>query len=161
MVLPLILAAKLVCMQIQLEYDEISAIVEEEVSREAAQAYSAEGVPLYDAIKIVSRDDQKKRRIMTEVLVLVKEQCNRFISDVTLDSTSLVFEMELSTRRAANREQSIGDLLRSMTVNLFINRFFVSKNLTDLATKYEGLATVDIQLINKLLFTKMPPVYPA
>lgn len=161
MVLPLILAAKLVCMQIQLEYDKISAIIEEEVSREAAQAYSSEGVSLYDAVRIVSRDEQKRARIMAEVLVAVKEMCNRFISDVTMDSTSLVFEMELSSRRGANREQSIADMLRSMTVNLFLNRFFLSKNLTDLATKYDTLAQADALSLNRILLTKLPPVYPA
>lgn len=161
MVLPLILAAKLVCMQYQLEYEEISAIIEEEVSREAGQAYSAEGVSLYDAVKIVSRDERKRARIMSEVLVSVKEMCNRFISDVTTDTTSLVFEMELSSRRAANREQSIRDMLRSMTVNLFLNRFFISKNLSDLATKYDSLAQADALALNRILLTKLPPVYPA
>lgn len=154
-------------MEYRIEYDTIMKIVEEEVSREGAQAYSEDGVSLYDSIKILSRDEAKKKRIMAEVLVLIKEQCNRFITDIEEpednagEPDSFVFELDITERRSLGRELSIMTLLRSMTVNFFLNRYFVSKNQTDLASKYDSLALADVQTLTKILFTKRPPVYPA
>ena len=59
-------------MEFKIEYDKIIAIVEEEVSREGAQAYSADGASLYDGIRMLSRDEDKKKRLMSEVLVSVR-----------------------------------------------------------------------------------------
>lgn len=154
-------------MEYTIEYNKIMAIAEEEVSREGAQAYSEDGVSLYDAIRMVSRDEEKKKRLMSEVLVLIKEQCNRFIADAELmdegeaEPTTISFELDITSRRSAGKELSIKTLLRSLTVNLFLNRFFVSKNQAELATKYDTLALADVQTLSKLLYTKLPPVYPA
>ena len=62
--MPLKLAAKLVYMEFKLEYNTIIGIVEEEVSREAAQAYSTDGSSLYDGLRMVSRDEEKKKRLL-------------------------------------------------------------------------------------------------
>lgn len=154
-------------MEYRIEYNTIMAIVEEEVSREGNQAYSEDGTSLYDAIKFISRDEAKKKRIMAEVLVLIKEQCNRFITDIEEpednadEPDSFVFELDITERRSLGRELSIMTLLRSMTVNFFLNRFFASKNNIDLASKYDSLAAIDVQTLTKILFTKRPPVYPA
>ena len=43
-------------MEFNIEYSTIMAIAEEEVSREASQAYSAEGESLYDGLRLISRD---------------------------------------------------------------------------------------------------------
>ena len=140
-------------------------LVEEEVSREAGQAISADGVSLYDSIRMVSRDEGKKKRLMSEVLVAIKSQCNRFFSSVAFDEgtnepESLVFELNLSTRRSSGRKLSLMTMFRSLTVNLILNKFFISKNLTDLASKYDEAALADVQALAKLLYEKLPPVYP-
>lgn len=170
--MPLILAAKLVFeMEFKIEYAPVMKIVEEEVSREAVQAVSADGVSLYDGIRMVSRDEAKKKRLMSEALVLVREQCNRFVRHAALattgedddsgESTSFCFELELSPRRAAGKEESLKTLFRSMTANFILNRYFASKNLAELASKYDAAALADVQAMTRLLYTKLPPVYPA
>lgn len=165
--MPLILAAKLFSMEYEINYSEIIDIVKEEISREAAQAYSAEGVSLFDAIRWTSRDDNKSSRIMTEVLAVIKEQCNRFIccADLSKDNVkgeykSLVFTLQTTPRRTEGREMSIATLLRSLAVNTFLNKYFVDKNQTESAAKYGELAVTDVKALTALLYTKMPPVYP-
>lgn len=151
-------------MEFKIEYDSIMAYAEEEVSREAAQTYSADGVSLYDGIRMVSRDEAKKARLMSEVLVAVKILCNRFVTADVEDEgepTSFVFNLELSTRRSSGKEQSLRTMFRSLTVNLFLNKYFTSKNLADLATKYDAAALADVNSIAKLLYEKLPPVYPS
>jgi hypothetical protein len=154
-------------MEFKIEYDKIIAIAAEDVSREGAQAYSADGVSLYDAIRMVSRDDAKKKRLMSEVLVSVRVLCNRLVrhvatiaDDTEEEETSFYFDLDMSPRRAAGKGESLKTSFRSLTVNLFLNKYFTSKNQTDLASKYDAAALADVNTIAKLLYEKLPPVYP-
>jgi hypothetical protein len=153
-------------MKFNIEYNTIMAIAEEEVSREAAQAYSEDGTSLYDGLRMISRDEDKKKRMMSEVLVSIRILCNRLIKQVTTSSnsqdeaTSFSFELEMSERREAGKGESLKTLFRSLAVSLFLNKYFASKNNVDLASKYDAAALSDVQTIAKLLYEKLPPVYP-
>lgn len=154
-------------MKFSIDYDIIMPIVEEEVSREADQAYSEDGSSLYDGIRMVSRDEEKKMRLMSEVLVSVRILCNRLVDHVALahddsntEAISFTFELEMSPRREAGKGESLKTLFRSLTVNLFLNKYFASKNQINLASKYDTAALSDVQKIAKLLYEKLPPVYP-
>ncbi len=154
-------------MEFKIEYDKIIAIAAEDVSREGAQAYSDDGVSLYDAIRMVSRDEAKKKRLMSEVLVSVRALCNRLVrhvatiaDDTEEEETSFYFDLEMSPRRAAGKGESLKTSFRSLTVNLFLNKYFTSKNQTELASKYDAAALADVNTIAKLLYEKLPPVYP-
>lgn len=152
-------------MEFSIKYEEIIKLVEEEVSREGAQAYSDDGSSLYDGIRIISRDEDKMKRLMQDVLVAVKMLCNRFVRhiaviDLTSEPLSFYFELELSPRRSVGKEQSLKTAFRSIAVNLMLNKYFTSKNLTELASKYDALALADVQAMTKLLYEKLPPVYP-
>ena len=154
-------------MEYKIEYATIMTIAEEEVSREAAQAYSADGVSLYDGIRMISRDEEKKKRMMSEVLVSIRILCNRLVRHIELigeddpeEKTSFYFELEMSPRRAVGKGESLKTLFRSLSVNLFLNKYFTSKNQADLAAKYDAAALADVQTIAKLLYEKLPPVYP-
>jgi hypothetical protein len=154
-------------MEFKIEYDKIIAVVEEKVSREAAQAYSADGASLYDGIRMISRDEDEKKRMMSEVLVSVRILCNRLVNHATLvdgeseeEDTSFCFELDMSPRREAGKGESLKTTFRSLTVNLFLNKYFASKNQADLAAKYDSAALADVQNIAKLLYEKLPPVYP-
>lgn len=154
-------------MEFKIEYDTIMKIAEEEVSREAAQAYSADGASLYDGIRMVSRDEDKKKRMMSEVLVSIRTLCNRLVRHVaTIDDgsseeqISFYFDLEMSPRRAVGKGESLKTLFRSLAVNLFVNKYFASKNQAELAAKYDTAVLADVQTIAKLLYEKLPPVYP-
>lgn len=154
-------------MEFKIEYNTIMAIAEDEVSREASQAYSEDGSSLYDGLRMISRDEDKKKRMMSEVLVSIRILCNRLVRHVALagdgdseEKTSFCFDLEMSPRRAAGKGESLKTLFRSLTVSLFLNKYFASKNNADLATKYDAAALADVQTIAKLLYEKLPPVYP-
>lgn len=152
-------------MEYQIDYDTIMAIAEDEVSREAVQAVTADGVSLYDGIRMISRDEDKKKRMMSEVLAAIKMQCNRFVRHADIvepegEPTSFYFELDLSSRRETGKEESLATLFRSLTVNLILNKYFASKNLAELAAKYDAQALTDVQSLAKLLYEKLPPVYP-
>ena len=50
--------------------------------------------------------------------------------------------------------------VRKRTTHLFLNKYFLSKNQTELAAKYDDAAVADVQSLAKLLYEKLPPVYP-
>lgn len=154
-------------------------IVEEEVSREAAQAYTAEGASLYDSIRMVSRDAAMTARLLAEAEVLVLENCNRFITTTTEtpetpttpanetgnesgneSDASLSFILDLSTRRGEGKQDILARTLTNVMAKFVINRFLLSKNMNDLAAKYQALALADVQTMSRLLYTKNPPKYP-
>lgn len=153
-------------MEYSIEYSKIIDIIKDEASREGAQAYSEDGGSLYDAFRILSRDEAKMKRMMSEVLASIKVQCNRFLYDLGYNEDdeepdTLTFEVEASSRRINGKELALKTVFRSLTVNLILNKFFVSRNMTDLAAKYDAMALSDVQSLNKLLFEKMPPSYSA
>ena len=154
-------------MEFNIEYNTIMAIAEEEVSREASQAYSEDGSSLYDGLRMISRDEEKKKRMMSEVLMSVRILCNRLIDHASIiegeseeEQTSFCFSLDMSPRRAAGKGETLKTLFRSLTVNLFLNKYFASKNQVDLASKYDAAALVDVQTIAKQLYEKLPPIYP-
>lgn len=154
-------------MEFKIEYNTIMAIAEDEVSREASQAYSEDGSSLYDGLRMISRDEEKKKRMMSEVLVPIRILCNRLVRHVALigkedseEKTSFYFDLEMSPRRAAGKGESLKTSFRSLAVNLFLNKYFASKNNADLASKYDAAALADVQNIAKLLYEKLPPIYP-
>ena len=154
-------------MEFNIEYNTIMAIAEEEVSREASQAYSADGTSLYDGIRMLSRDEDEKKRMMSEVLMSVRILCNRLIDHASIiegeseeEQTSFCFSLDMSPRRAAGKGETLKTLFRSLTVNLFLNKYFASKNQVDLASKYDAAALVYVQTIAKQLYEKLPPIYP-
>lgn len=148
-------------MKYTIEYDTIKPILEEEVSKEAKQAFSAEGVSQYDALKITSRDEDKNKRILVQALGVIKEQCNRFICCATFTENppKLTFDLNVSTRRTMGREQIISTMLLNITVGLFLSKYFLAKNAAELSAKHGELAAAEIKSLSTLLYTKNPPMY--
>jgi hypothetical protein len=100
-------------MEYSIEYSKIIDIIKDETSREGAQAYSEDGGSLYDGLRMISRDEDKKKRMMSEVLVSIRILCNRLVKHVALvgeedpeEKTSFYFELEMSPRRAAGKGES-------------------------------------------------------
>lgn len=147
-------------MELDFEYGAMAETIKAEIAREASQAYTSEGVSLYDALRWVSRDEERSRRMMAEVLSSIKEQCNRFICCADLNHDALVFSLKETSRRTEGRMESVLALIRNMVINMFLNKYFLGKNNTDLASKYDALAVADIKSLTSLLYTKMPPTYP-
>lgn len=154
-------------MDFELNYSELIEVIKDEIAREASQAYTSEGESLYESLRWVSRDDERSQRMMGEVLSGIKEQCNRFIccADFEADTTTdmygtLTFDLVATQRRIAGREGSVSVLLRSLVTDMFLQKYFLGKNNTDLASKYNEMAVADIKSLSNLLYTKMPPTYP-
>ena len=148
-------------MDVSITYDAIMAVVEEEVSREAAQARTAEGLSLYDELRMTSRDEAKKKRLVEEAVVVAREMLNRFADSIDDTEDGVAIALGLSSRRENGREASINAMLRSIMASIVLNRYFLSKGRNDLAEKYNSLASADIQALNRILYTKLPPSYPA
>ena len=79
---------KTLFMEYSIEYEKIMAVVEDEVSREGAQAYSEDGGSLYDALRILSRDAEKMKRTMSELMLLQIRPYGKTSEELMVTSSS-------------------------------------------------------------------------
>lgn len=81
-------------------------------------------------------------------------------SDMLRDPNDILLGFELSARRGAGKSQMIADAVHSLIVNLSLSKFYSTINQTELMAKRDELAKSDAAVLNKLLYEKLPPVYP-
>ena len=73
--------------------EKINSVVKEEVSRVASQTYTSEGVPMYDAIRITSRDDNELSRLIAEKIDIMLSRFRVFVSSVSADGKIIGFDL--------------------------------------------------------------------
>lgn len=71
---------------------------------------------------------------------------------------NVVYKMNLSSRRAANKLQPLTDLFHSYMVNSVLAKSYSTMGQADLAAKHEAQTVSDAQVISQLLNSKIPPV---
>ena len=110
-------------------------------------------------------------RCIIEAEARVRLMCGRFLNKVTenkdvssdLPSTipsSYTYSFVDNARRQDNRGKVIADGMHSAIVSMALSKFYVSVNQMELATSHDALATNGVQLLEKMLFEKLPPVQP-
>ena len=145
-------------MDINITLSSLNESVKEEISRIASGSYSADGAPLYDGIRITSRDTGVMGRLLEESLVVVKSAIVRFLSDTDDDATDAVtISLNLSTRRKNGKQTVIPGLIESSLAKLLLSKYFSEKNQTEMAAKFDGLAAADLQTLQKVLYSKQSP----
>lgn len=146
-------------MDINITLSSLNESVKEEISRIASGSYSADGAPLYDSIRITSRDTGVMGRLLKESLVVVKSAIVRFLSsDIDDDATDAVtISLNLSTRRENGKQAVIPELIESSLAKLLLSKYFSEKNQTEMAAKFDGLAAADLQTLQKVLYSKQSP----
>ena len=107
-------------------------------------------------------------RCIIDAEALVRLMCGRFLkkSEETHDDNTLpenvpdayVYTFIDNARRQDNRGQVITDGMHSAIVSMALSKFYVSVNQTELAAQHDALATRAVQLLERMLFEKLPPV---
>lgn len=85
---------------------------------------------------------------------------NEGASDMLRNPDNVLLEFNVSERRGAGKDEMIADALHSLIVNLSLSKFYSTINQTELMAKRDKLAKSDAAVLNKLLYEKLPPVYP-
>lgn len=107
-------------------------------------------------------------RCIQEAVSNVEVMLQRFLkrrelenaSDLLRNPDDILFEFEVSERRGSDKGKMIADTIHSLVVNLSLSKFYNTVNQAELAAKRDALAASDTVVINKLMFEKLPPVYP-
>jgi hypothetical protein len=128
-------------------------LIEREVSRVAASAYSEEGVPLYDAIRITSRDEDTLKDMIDDAMTAMLTK----LSDITTLSSGF-FEFDIPEERTHD----------IMTIGKAIDRFIVMnvcaawmlQKYSAKAEEYGARSTDAINKVERLLQEKLPPIPP-
>lgn len=110
-------------------------------------------------------------RCIIEAEARVRLMCGRFLKRIieTTDEdsnlpeevpTSYEYEFVDNARRQDNRGKVIADGMHSAIVSMALSKFYVSVNQMELAKTHDALATSGVQLLEKMLYEKLPPVPP-
>lgn len=110
-------------------------------------------------------------RCIIEAEARVRLMCGRFLTRTTENTdkdsdlpetvpTSYEYEFIDNARRQDNRGKVIADGMHSAIVSMALSKFYVSVNQMEMAKTHDALATSGIQLLEKMLYEKLPPVPP-
>lgn len=132
---------------------------------------SIENVDERYAAEAGSEKDSEISRCIIEAEASVRMMCGRFLKRITeivdKDSdlpekvpASYEYEFVDNARRQDNRGKAIADGIHSAIVSMALSKFYVSVNQMELAKTHDALAASGIQLLEKMLYEKLPPVPP-
>lgn len=116
-----------------------------------------------------SNKTDEVRRCLQEAFSQVESMYVRFINSSSDNDASNVLEegddrslvFEVSDRRASGKSQVIADTIHSLIVNHALQKFYNTVQQPELAAKRNSLAEADASMLNKLLYEKLPPIYPS
>lgn len=80
-------------MEYKIEHDTIMDIVKEEISRVASRSYSEDGSPLYDGLRLVSRDYDTLDRLLGDMFNTLVSRFRNFVAPGTLCTDEVVFNL--------------------------------------------------------------------
>lgn len=144
-------------MDIEITIKDFMDSVDEEIARVAAGSYSEDGAPLYDGMKKTSRDEAVMQRLLSEAVAVVQNSMSRFIEEVDTDEDSINFAFSTTDRRTRGKEGMIENLLKSSLAKVLISKYFLEKQQTEPATKFDTLAAADLQMLQNAIYTKTAP----
>ena len=148
-------------MLISLNYSELLFDIKNKNRSEVA---SLEPSVRYRAEVGSDKKDEINRCLRTALSTLTTTYV-RFITEAfTLSVENTVEDIDVikinlygSDRRFDGKVEAIADALHSILVNLTLSQFYVSVGQPELSGMRANLATADIQILKKLLYSKQPP----
>ena len=145
-------------MIISIDIAQLKATIEEETSRVASRSYSEDGTSLYDVIVIKSRDKDLINRTITEATTVVRSATEKFLDLSHVDTDGkLEFKFVLTQRRSAKTNIFYANLIRSILVQLVIASYLNKDQQVDEAKKYDEMASLNLKMLIKEVYSKMPP----
>lgn len=133
--------------------NKIYPLIEREISRVAAAAFSDNATPLYDAIKITSRDEVVIKELMDDAMSAMLTR----LSDIATLSSGL-FEFDIPEERTHDIS-TIGAAIDRFIVMNVCSAWMLQKYPAR-AEEYGARSTDALNKIERLLHEKLPPIPP-
>ena len=132
---------------------KILPVIEREISRVAASAFGEDGTPLFDAIKLTSRDEDVVSEMIDDAATAMLTR----LSDIAT-YTSGLFEFDIPEERTHDIT-TIGKVVDRFIVMNVCSAWMIQKHPTK-AEEYGARSTDALNKVEKLLHEKLPPVAP-
>ena len=133
--------------------NRLLSAIDREISRVAAAAYGDDGTPLYDAIKMTSRDEVVIKEMIDDAASALLTR----LSDITTyDSGYFVFD--IPEERTHNID-TIGSVIDRFVVMNVCSAWMLQKYPIK-AEAYGARSTDALNKVERLLHEKLPPVVP-
>lgn len=132
---------------------KILPVIEREISRVAASAFGEDGTPLFDAIKLTSRDEDVVSEMIDDAATAMLTR----LSDIAT-YTSGLFEFDIPEERTHDIT-TIGKVVDRFIVMNVCSAWMIQKHPAK-AEEYGARSTDALNKIERLLHEKLPPVAP-
>lgn len=132
---------------------KILPVIEREISRVAASAFGEDGTPLFDAIKLTSRDEDVVSEMIDDAATAMLTR----LSDIAT-YTSGLFEFDIPEERTHDIT-TIGKVVDRFIVMNVCSAWMIQKHPAK-AEEYGARSTDALNKIERLLQEKLPPVAP-
>lgn len=132
---------------------KILPVIEREISRVAAAAFSEDGTPLFDAIKLTSRDEAVVSEMIDDAATAMLTR----LSDIAT-YTSGLFEFDIPEERTHDI-MTIGKVIDRFIVMNVCSAWMIQKHIAK-AEEYGARSTDALNKVERLLHEKLPPVEP-
>lgn len=133
--------------------NKILPLIEREISRAAASAFGEDGTPLYDAIRITSRDEETLKDMIDDAMTAMLTK----LSDIATLSSGM-FEFDIPEERTHDIT-TIGKAIDRFIVMNVCSAWMIQKYVAK-AEEYGARSTDALNKIERLLHEKLPPVPP-
>lgn len=149
-------------MKISLLYSELLFDI---TNKNRSEVASLDPAVRYRAEVGTDKEDEINRCVQTSLNTLTANYA-RFLNSTSVVAASnqlstpskIEIDINGSSRRLAGKTQAIANCMHSLLVNMTLSQFYLSVGQGDLASSRDNLATIDVQVLKKLLYSKQPPV---
>lgn len=141
-------------------------IIEDMMIKSHLESQAIKDLADRDYVRIDEEDMDEVRRDIVSASASLANILQRYLrpdtsflaEDAALELTpTMVYDLAFSERRQSGKAQPLADAFHSYLVNLALSKFYESVNQNDMANKRRALAAADAELIENLIYRKLPP----
>lgn len=133
-------------MEIKFKVSDLIDIINEDVSRYAARAYSEDGTSLYDGMKITSRDKGVQSRMLEERDARVRDILAFCLTDGTDESDYLKYIIEVDEGMKSATRSSLSVTLRKYLTEGVLLDWYTRHGIPTILTP-EGIEALETKLV--------------
>lgn len=112
----------------------------------------------YEIARCIQEAMSQAKSLFVRFAKVETQQDTSTSNEVSEEDMAIV--LNISDRRGNGKADVLTNTFHSLIVNHALSKYYNTVQLPDLAAKRAALATEDVKLLNKLLYEKLPPVYP-
>lgn len=141
---------------VKITITDITSRIEEEISRVAAKAVTQEGAPLYDLLKLSSRDDAKLTRTIESRINKLNKRLLFCLSEYSFKEGTLSYAFTVNESFKDAYADIVGNKIRDYIVQGSLMDWYISESVPTESIIVEEVSQLERDILSLL---RLPSVY--